>query len=56
MEENKFRQYREQYPEFLYKSYDYKITDEIDIIYHFEIPNLKEFNPELKIPIKKNNG
>ncbi len=56
MEENKFRQYREQYPEFLYKSYDYKITDEIDIIYHFEIPNLKEFNPELKIPIKNKNN
>ena len=48
-----FNYYREKYPTFIYKSYSYEIEDDLKIIYHFEIPGLKEFHPEIIIP-KKN--
>ena len=47
-----FNHYREKYPTFIYKSYSYEIEDDLKIIYHFEIPGLKEFHPEIIIPKK----
>ena len=48
-----FNRYRELYSTFIYKSYSYEIEDDLKITYHFEIPGLKEFFPEIRIP-KKN--
>ncbi len=43
---SKFLELREQYPEFIYKSYEINETEnEYKFIFHFEIPKLKEFNP-----------
>ena len=45
---SKFKEYRNLYPNFIYKSFE-KIysDDELKIIYHFEIEGLKEFNPSI---------
>ena len=52
--ENKFLLYREQYKEFIYKSYEIKENqDSIEIKYEFEIPQLAKFEP--KIIIQKKN-
>ncbi|MBQ1812698.1 MAG: hypothetical protein II119_01950 [Bacilli bacterium] len=53
--QNKFDEYRIKYPNFRYKSYEYKISNVLEIIYHFEIDNLAEFNPVIKIDINNNN-
>ena len=55
---SKFKEYRNLYPNFIYKSFE-KIysDDELKIIYHFEIEGLKEFNPSItfnKDIIRKN--
>lgn len=48
-----FVQFREQYPEFRYKSYNVRVDDEVLwLSYEFEIMGLAEFCPELKIPRK----
>ena len=46
---NKFLEYREKYPDFIYKSYSYNIGDKLNIKYSFIIPGLVEFNPEINI-------
>lgn len=51
MQNNKFIEFREKYPDFIYKSYTYTMGDYIDITYHFETVNLEEFNPKIRIPI-----
>lgn len=45
----KFHSYREKYPTFIYHSYTYDDTNDLEITYHFEIPGLTEFHPTLKI-------
>lgn len=50
---NKFLELRTMYPKFIYENYE--IIDNLDnyeIIYHFVIPTLEEFNPKLIIPKK----
>ena len=46
---DKFKEYREKYPTFLYKSYTCKLEDDLEIEYQFEIPGLCEFHPQIKI-------
>ena len=48
---DKFEEFRLKYPEFIYRGYDYKIDNKLEIVYHFEIPGLREFNPILKIDL-----
>lgn len=45
----KFHEFRKKYPTFIYHSYTYDDTDDLEISYHFEIPGLVEFHPTLKI-------
>ena len=50
----KFKTFREDYPEFIYKSFELSETDEtVNIKYNFEITDLAEFSPQWKI--KKSN-
>ncbi len=49
---DKFNEFREKYPEFIYHSYEYIVDDKLNIKYHFEIPNLCHFYPEIKIDMK----
>lgn len=45
-----FNQYRKRYPEFIFDNYEVKDNDEyLELIYHFNIPNLTSFNPCIKI-------
>ncbi len=45
-----FQRFREEYPDFIYKGYEYNETDvSIDMVYHFEIPYLSEFHPTWSI-------
>ena len=47
---SKYEQFRSEYPEFIYKSYELTENNEdILIKYHFEIKGLSEFSPEWKI-------
>ena len=48
----KFNKYRENYQEFIYRSYKYNIDDNLNIEYDFEIPGLETFNPKIIIPKK----
>ena len=48
----KFKELREKYPTFIYHSYEYEIDDKLNIKYHFEIPNLCHFYPEINIDMK----
>ena len=49
----KFIEFREKYKDFIYHSYKYRLDDNLEIEYHFEIPNLCEFRPQ--IIIKREN-
>ena len=54
MNQSKFIELRNKYSFFYYKSYEViENTDNYEIIYHFEIPGLSEFNPKTTID-KKN--
>ena len=45
-----FKDYRTKYPKFIYDSYSYAEEDKkLVITYHFEIENLKKFNPTISI-------
>ena len=47
---NKFLEYREKYPNFIYESYKIeKLGSEIKITFNFEIEGLTKFNPTLTI-------
>ncbi len=50
--QNKFNEYRDKYKEFVYRSYDYRFDDNLEITYNFEIPGLCSFTP--KLIIRKN--
>ena len=55
---SKYEQFRSEYPEFIYKSYELsENNDDILIKYNFEIKGLSEFSPEWKIkkPAGKNS-
>lgn len=47
--QEKFNEFREKYPKFIYHSYTYDMTNDLEISYFFEIPGLVEFHPTLKI-------
>jgi len=48
--QNRFNELREKYQEFIYEDYDISFADEnLNIKFHFSIPNLTEFHPEIKI-------
>lgn len=48
--QNKFIELREKYKEFIYEKYDITFDEtNINIKYHFTIPNLETFTPEIKI-------
>ena len=53
--QEKFNEYRLKYPNFRYKSYEYTINDKLEIVYHFEIDNLCEFNPIIRIDLNSDN-
>ena len=45
-----YLEFRRDYPDFYYRSYDYALKDdELEISYHFEIGGLTSFNPKWKI-------
>jgi len=49
---DKFQQFRAQYPTFVFDSFDITKTSEIlRIVYHFEIPGLAKFNPSLELSL-----
>ena len=52
---DKFEEFRLKYPNFRYKGYEYKFTNKLEIIYHFEIDGLEEFNPIIRIDVEDNN-
>ena len=47
---DKFLEYREKYPDFIYKSFSYTIDDNININFNYVIPGLEEFNHKISIP------
>ena len=48
---NKFKEFREKYPNFIYDKYEIEKTNEKLIIkFYFEIEHLSTFNPILEIP------
>lgn len=54
MNQDKFLELRNKYPNFYYKKYEViENEDSYEIIYYFEIPNLSEFTPKTTI-VKKN--
>lgn len=47
----KYKRFREDYPQFIYKGYTVsEDSEKIDIVYHFVVPGLSEFNPTWEIP------
>ena len=47
----KFKQFREQYPEFIYKSYELSQQDDMLVVrYYFQITGLEQFTPSWKFP------
>ena len=51
--QNKFIEFRNKYPDFIYEKYEIVFTDEsMNIQYYFNIPNLRKFTPKLKIPLE----
>lgn len=50
--QEKFESLRQQYPEFIYESYDIQQTqEEILLSFHFRIPGLCDFHPKTRIPL-----
>lgn len=50
--DNKFHQFRKQYPAFIFDNFKItKTAKSLRITYHFEIPNLAKFSPSLEIPL-----
>lgn len=50
MNQDKFREFREKYPEFIYEKYEYFFdSSNLNIKYYFHIPGLTSFTPKLKI-------
>lgn len=48
--QNKFNELREKYQEFIYEDYEISFDNEnLNIKFHFSIPNLEDFYPEIKI-------
>lgn len=47
---NKFEQYREEYPDFIYKSFDYNLDNNLNITFNYIIPGLEEFCHKIIIP------
>ena len=48
--QDKFNEYRNKYDTFIYESYDVQFDKEyLYIKYHFNIPGLTKFTPEIKI-------
>ena len=47
---NKFIEYREKYPDFIYDSFSYSIDENLNIDFHYVIPGLEEFNHKIIIP------
>ena len=47
---NEFLKYREEYPDFIYKSFSYTIDDNLNINFNYIIPGLEEFNHKIIIP------
>lgn len=48
----KFKQFRKQYPEFIYKSYELSQQDDMLVVrYYFEITGLEQFTPSWKFPL-----
>lgn len=47
MNQEKFKEYREKYREFIYHSYTYEQKEDLKIEYYFEIPGLCEFHPRI---------
>ena len=45
-----FLKYREEYPDFIYKSFSYTIDDNLNISFNYIIPGLEEFNHKIIIP------
>ena len=42
----KYETFREQYPEFIYESYDIEVQDgKVLLTYHFSVPGLRDFAP-----------
>lgn len=59
MEQNieKYRAFRDTYPEFIYESYELEAgKDELQAVYHFRIPGLAEFAPKWRIPLPEGEG
>ena len=52
---DKFLEFRLKYPNFRYKGYEYKFTNKLEIVYHFEIDGLEEFDPIIRIDVDDNN-
>lgn len=49
----KYKQLRKEYPDFIFESYSIaESTEGFNITYHFSIPNLVEFHPVIKVPKK----
>jgi len=49
--QDKFSELRKKYPEFIYEKYDISFKENnLEIKYHFTIPGLTSFYPEIKIP------
>lgn len=52
---DKYKEFREKYPEFIYKDYKYEINNsKLEIEYSFEIKDLCEFKPKWSIAIINN--
>lgn len=50
---NKFVEFRNKYPNFIYHKYEYYIeNNNLNIKFYFEIPHLTEFNPTLNLKLK----
>ena len=48
----KYETFREQYPEFIYESYDIEEkTGEVVLTYHFSVPGLRDFAPQWTLPM-----
>ena len=49
---NKFIEFRDKYPEFIYKSFEYNLDNNLSITYNYVITGLEEFNHKIVIPSK----
>ena len=48
----KYETFREQYPEFIYESYDIEESaDKVMLTYHFSVPGLRDFAPQWTLPM-----